>query len=63
MTDLDIILLAQEHVRKSISVLEHINDEYIFEAINAEYQTLNDIQIDFTNIANYVRNGDFDAID
>lgn len=63
MTDQDILLMAKEHIRKAMSILEHLDDEYIFEAINSEYQTLDDIQIELTNIYHNVINGDFDDIE
>ena len=61
MNDEIILLRAIEQVRKAMSTLEHLDDEYIFEYINDKYQTLDDIQIELTNAVNSVRNGDFYA--
>lgn len=63
LTDEVILMRAIEQVRKAMSTLEHIDDEYIFEAINSQYQTLDDIQIELTNVANHVRNGDFENVE
>ena len=62
LTDEVILMRAIEQVRKAMSTLEHLDDEYIFEYINDKYQTLDDIQIELTNAMNSVRNGDFYAI-
>ena len=62
LTDEIILMRAIEQVRKAMSTLEHLDDEYIFEYINDKYQTLDDIQIELTNAVNSVRNGDFYAI-
>lgn len=61
LTDEVILMRAIEQVRKAMSTLENLDDEYIFEYINDQYQTLDDIQIELTNAMNSVRNGDFYA--
>lgn len=60
MNDETILLRAIEQVRKAMSTLEHLNDEYIFSTINNEYQNLDDVQIELTNAANAVRAGVFE---
>ena len=57
------LMQAISRVRDAMSILEELNDEYIFVSVNDQYQTLDDIQIELTNTLNNVKAGEFDNIE
>lgn len=59
MNDDIILARAIEQLTKAIMTLQHINDEYIFDYIQSEYETMNDIRTELTNCCNKVRDGEY----
>ena len=57
------LMQAISRVRDAMSILEELDDEYIFVSVNDQYQTLDDIQIELTNTLNNVKAGEFDNIE